>query len=168
MRFLPFSFFSLAVLILGGNGVVLAAARGEDLKWDAMDLGPFQSGTYKVGGQITAKGIAIKVGTSEEPATVLFDTELLRWSAAWTGGFINFPRARGGLEGQISMDGRMMFSTGYAPGWARAGEIGDDPRDRHQGHLPADVAKWRGLILDGNQVTLTYTVGNVAVQEVPG
>src|SRR3954465_2050300 len=125
MRFLPVRFLSALLALCGISLVAPDRAGAEDLKWDAMDLGPFQSGTFKVGGQITAKGLAIKVGTSDKPATVLFDPEMLRWSAAWTGGFINFPRARGGLEGQISVNGRVMFSTGYAPGWGPAGEIGD-------------------------------------------
>ena len=114
-----------------------------------------------------AKGIAIKVGTAEAPATVLFDPELLRVSAAWTGGFIKFPRARGGLEGQIKPDGELKFSTPYLPGWS-AGDIGEDPRDKHQGHLPNDVAKYRGLYVNGDKVILSYTVGKTAVLEMPG
>jgi hypothetical protein len=116
------------------------------LQWDKTDLGPFHTGTFKVKEQRTVKGIAIKVGTNEAPATVLFDPELLRVSAAWTGGFLKFPRGRGGLEGQITPDGQVLFSTSYAPGWGK-GEIGEDPRPRNQGQLPADVAKWRGLYL---------------------
>ena len=141
--------------------------HAEDLKWDKTDLGPFHAGCFKINGQVTAKGIAIKVGDKEHPATVLFDPELLRMSAAWTGGFIKFPRGRGGLEGQIAADGEVKFSTPYLPGWS-TGEIGDDPRDRHQGHLPADLAKYRGLYLNGDKVILSYTVGKTAVLELPG
>ena len=102
------------------------------IPWDTMDLGPFHSATFKIpqrDNQVTAKGIAIKVGAKDSPATVLFDTELLRISAAWTGGFVEIPRGRGGLEGQIAADGEVKFSTPYLPGWS-TGEIGDDPRDR--------------------------------------
>ncbi len=141
--------------------------RAQELKWDKTDLGPFQTGCFKINGQVTAKGIAIKVGDKEHPATVLFDPELLRVSAAWTGGFIKFPRGRGGLEGQIAAGGEVKFSTSQASGWS-AGEIGDDPRDRHQGHLPAEVAKYRGLYLNDGNVILSYTVGKVAVLEMPG
>ena len=141
--------------------------HAQDLKWDKTDLGPFHTGCFKINGQVTAKGIAIKVGDKEHPATVLFDPELLRVSAAWTGGFIKFPRGRGGLEGQIGADGEVKFSTPYLPGWS-TGEIGDDPRDRHQGHLAADVAKYRGLYVHGDKVILSYTVGKTAVLEMPG
>jgi hypothetical protein len=137
------------------------------LQWDKTDLGPFHTGTFKVKEQRTVKGIAIKVGTNEAPATVLFDPELLRVSAAWTGGFLKFPRGRGGLEGQITPDGQVLFSTSYAPGWGK-GEIGEDPRPRNQGQLPADVAKWRGLYLYGDKVLLRYTVGATPVLELPG
>lgn len=136
------------------------------IKWDTMDLGPFHSGTFKVKDQPTAKGIAIKVGGKEAPATVLFDTELLRVSAAWTGGFITFPRARGGLEGQIAPAGEVQFSTGYAPGWAVGDKLGEDTREKHQGHLAADAAKWRGLYVHGDQVVLSYNVGKSNVLEL--
>ena len=135
--------------------------RAQELKWDATDLGPFHTGCFKINGQVTAKGIAIKVGDN---STVLFDPELLRVSAAWTGGFIKFPRGRGGLEGQISAAGEVKFSTPYLPGWS-TGEIGDDPRDKHQGHLPAGVAKYRGLYDNGDKVVLSYT--NRPVQSLP-
>ena len=146
---------------------LVSPVGAQELKWDKADLGPFHTGCFKINGQVTAKGIAIKVGDKEHPATVLFDPELLRVSAAWTGGFIKFPRGRGGLEGQIGAAGEVKFSTPYLPGWS-AGEIGDDPRDRHQGHLPAEVAKYRGLYVNGENVILSYTVGKTAVLEMPG
>ena len=117
----------------------LALPLHAGIPWDQTDLGPFHTGCFKVNGQVTAKGIAIKVGDKDKPATVLFDPELLRVSAAWTGGFVKFPGGRGGLEGQIAPGGKVEFSTPYLPGWS-AGEIGDDPRDKHQGHLASDVA----------------------------
>ena len=138
-----------------------------EIKWDKMDVGPFQTGTFKVKDQIIAKGIAIKVGHGGDEATLLFDPELMRMSAGWTGGFITFPRGRGGLEGPIAPAGTIKFSTAYAPGWSK-GEIGEDPRDGHQGHLPVDSAKWIGLYLHGENVVLRYTVGRAAVLEVPG
>ena len=150
-----------------------AAVSAQEIQWDKTDLGPFQSGCFKLhslgdnrqpGDQVTAKGVAIAVGTKDAPATILFDTELLRVSAAWTGGFVKFPRGRGGLEGQINAAGDIQFATAYAPGWGQGG----DPRERHQGHLPADVAKWRGLYVDGDKVVLSYTVGATPVLELPG
>ena len=140
------------------------------IPWDAMDLGPFHSATFKIpqrGNQITAKGIAIKVGSKDSSATVLFDTELLRVSAAWTGGFIDFPRGRGGLEGQTTPAGQLAFSTDYAPGWT-IGPMVADSRNLHQGHLPNTVAKYRGLFVNGAEVVLSYTVGKAVVLDLPG
>ncbi len=136
-------------------------------RWDQMDLGPFHSGTFHVDKEATAKGIAIKVGTPDDKATVLFDTELLRVSAAWTGGFVKIPAGRGGLEGQLTPAGDVKFKTTYATGWAK-GDIINDPRDKHQGHLSADQAKWRGLYLNGDKVILSYSVGLGGVLELDG
>ena len=138
------------------------------IPWDAMDLGPFHSATFKIpqrDNHVVAKGIAIKVGSKDSPATVLFDTELLRVSAGWTGGFIEIPRGRGGLEGQTIPSGELAFGTGYAPGWV-VGPMVDDPRDLHQGHLPNKEAKYRGLFLNGAEVVLNYSVGQAIVMEL--
>src|SRR3954470_7207330 len=98
------------------------AVSAQEIPWDKTDLGPFQSGCFKLrtlgdngqpGDQVIAKGIAIAVGSKDAPATILFDTELLRVSAAWTGGFVKFPRGRGGLEGQIGSAGEIQFATAY-------------------------------------------------------
>jgi hypothetical protein len=138
------------------------------IPWDASDLGPFHSGCFKfkIGGgdQVTAKGVAIKVG-KESGVTVLFDTELLRWTAAWTGGFIQFPPGRGGLEGQIKPAGEIAFTTSQVPGW---GGSATDPRPNHQGNLDAKMSKWRGLYLNGDSVVLSYTIGATPVLEAPG
>ncbi|MGV3533088.1 MAG: DUF6797 domain-containing protein, partial [Chthoniobacteraceae bacterium] len=132
-----------------------------------MDLGAFHTGTFKVADQLVTKGIAIKVGGGDRQATVLFDPELLRVGAAWTGGFLEFPRGRGGLEGQISPVGEVAYRTSYAPGWS-IGAIGNDPRERHQGNLPASQGKWQGLYLNGDKVILSYQVAGTDVLELPG
>lgn len=147
-----------------------AQNKKPSIPWDAMDLGPFHTATFKIAqqeNQVTAKGIAIKVGTPDSPATILFDPELMRVSAAWTGGFVEIPRGRGGLEGQTGIAGELAFGTNYAPGWV-IGAMTEDPRDRHQGRLPDMVAKYRGLMLNGAQVVLNYSVGRAMVLELPG
>jgi hypothetical protein len=159
---------AIALLGAGASSPLFAQTKpSPEIKWDAMDLGSFHSGTFKVAEQIVAKGIAIKLGTAAAPATILFDPELLRVSAAWTGGFIRFPRGRGGLEGQISLEGTIAFSSAYAPGWA-SGEIGADPRDNHQGHLPAAAGRWKGLFTHGDRVILRYLAGTAEILELPG
>ena len=134
------------------------------IKWDSMDLGQFSSGCYKVGNSTSFKGVAVAVGTHEAPATMLFDTELLRFHAAWEGGLAKFPRGRGGLEGAIGADGDVMFSAGWAIGGGA--EIKDDPRERHQGLLPG--AHWRGIYVNGDKTVLSYAIGKQSILEVPG
>jgi hypothetical protein len=142
------------------------AQKPATLPWDATDLGSFHSGCFKfkiaAADQVTAKGIAIKAGPE---ATVLFDSELLRVTAGWTGGFITFPRGRGGLEGTIKPAGELAFTNAQVPGWA-VGEIGEDPRPDHQGNVPG--LKWRGLYTNGEAVVLSYEALGAKVLEVPG
>jgi hypothetical protein len=141
------------------------------IPWDSMDLGPFHTATFrlsKLGDQTVAKGIAIKVGEKDAPAAMLFDPELMRVAAAWSGGFVQIPRGRGGLEGQTGAAGEIAFGSAYAPGWVLGAEIGDDPRPRHQGRLPSEAAKYRGLRLNGDRVVLEYTVGHTTILELPG
>ena len=134
------------------------------IKWDDMDLGPFFSGCYAVGESTSFKGIAVAVGTKDAPATMLFDTELLRFHAAWEGGLARFPQKRGGLEGHLVADGEVKVSAGWANGWGT--EIKEDPRAQHQGNLPG--TKWRGIYLHGNSTVLSYSIGRQAILEVPG
>src|SRR5205085_1326764 len=52
------------------------------------------------------------------------------------------------------------------PGWAKPGtDDFKDPRPEPYGPLPRDWARFKGLYLSGNQVVLSYTVGDCLVQE---
>ena len=138
-------------------------------KFAATDYGSYYTGTVKAGkGNTTAKGLVIKVGTKEKPANVLFDTELMRYSAGWTGGWLMLARGRDGLEGQPAVEGDERFATKQnTPGWARDGEF-KDPRKTPLGPLPREWAKYKGLYLHGEKVVLSYSVGGVDVLELPG
>jgi glucose/arabinose dehydrogenase len=167
-RLLPLVLFTLLLPAVAEAQNPNSTPPNPAIPWDASDLGPFHSGCFKfkIGSsdQVTAKGVAIKVDKAAG-ATVLFDTELLRWTAAWTGGFIQFPRGRGGLEGPIKPAGDLAFSTGQVPGW---GGGATDPRQDHQGNLDSKAAKWRGLYVSGDSVVLSYTIGATPVLELPG
>ena len=133
------------------------------IKWDDMDLGPFFSGTYKLKDSTAYKGIAVAVGTKEAPATMVFDTELLRFQAAWEGGLALFPRGRGGLEGNIKNDGIVNLSTKWTLGCGA--EVKDDPRPNHQGNAPG--GKWMGVHVNNGRCVLQYAVGKQVVLEAP-
>jgi hypothetical protein len=161
---------NLRSILAAAFAILAAPALAQNqaaLPWNATDLGSFHSGCMKVKfygeEQVVAKGIAIKVGEG----SVLFDPELMRWSAAWSGGFIEFPRGRGGLEGTIKPVGEGHFGTTPALGWS-AGEIAPDPRPGGQGNLPKEAVKWRGLFTHGEKVVLAYDVAKASVFEVPG
>jgi cytochrome c551/c552 len=142
--------------------------------WDEMDYGPYFSMTVEAPtpkGNITQKGLVIQL---DEDARVLFDTDLLRYSAGWTGGVINWKSViyDGSHNSHPSIVGRQIFANPLAPGWANAeGSLVDDRfvgRDgRRFGPLAHEHARWKGLYLHGDQVVLNYTVGGVDVLELP-
>ncbi|MBX3731556.1 MAG: hypothetical protein KF791_03065 [Verrucomicrobiae bacterium] len=119
-------------------------------------------------GNTAMKGIAIRVGND---ATLLFDTDLCRMAAGWTGGFIT---SRGvafdGAHGHHpEMEGNQVFGVGNGPGVAGPDGSFADRRSEPFGPMDAAVAKWRGLSVHGDHVLLKYTVaGGTRVAEQPG
>ena len=113
------------------------------------------------------KGIAVTVG-SEKNAFVCYDTDLLRFSLAWTGEFMEF----GNTLSQIAwppppqVKGTAAFGTKSAPGWAHQGTF-NDPRPHQQGALPKAWAHYLGLYENGDQVVLKYSVNGTEVLETP-
>ncbi|MHB1307744.1 MAG: DUF6797 domain-containing protein [Limisphaerales bacterium] len=143
--------------------------------WRDMDYGPFLSASIEspgFGTNIAFKGIAIPLGRTvagEPHEAVVFDTDLLRYSSAWTGNFV-------ALKGVVfdgehwaypRIDGVQVFGIPPRPGWAREGSF-EDPRPFIYGPLPRDWARWQGLYLHGERVVLSYKVGTTEVLELPG
>lgn len=143
--------------------------------WEDMDYGPFLTASIEAASprtNIAYKGLAIPVGRAVGSArgeAVLFDTDLLRYAAGWTGDFV-------ALKGVVydgehwawpRIAGVQSFGNPVQPGWCRAGSF-TDPREHPYGPLPRDWAKWRGLYVHGEQVVLSYSVGGTPVLELPG
>ncbi|MBK9139887.1 MAG: hypothetical protein IPM17_14150, partial [Verrucomicrobia bacterium] len=142
--------------------------------WLDMDYGPFLTASIEAPApatNIAYKGIAIRLcdqaGREAEQA-VVFDTDLLRYAAGWTGGFV-------ALKGVVfdgehwaypRIGGRQVFGNPMGPGWARDGRF-DDPRAFPYGPLPRDWAHWQGLYLHGPRVVLKYSVGDAQIRELP-
>ena len=143
----------------GGRGGVPAPS----VEYNQMDHGPFVSTTLATD-PVTEKAIVVKVGTD---TAVAFDTDLLRVSAAWTGGFLTWYAARDGLQNWPSPVGTPVFSTGKAPGWTRTGSF-TDPRSYPVGPLPKTWGHYKGLYLTGDQTVFSYTVGSTQILESPG
>lgn len=127
---------------------------------------PFQRAAIRAdfpAGNLANKGIAIRLGTN----SVLFDTDLLRMAAGWTGGFMT---TRGvsfdGAHGQHpAIQGGQIFGLRNQPGWADAKGSFADPRKEPFGPLPAKWCRWDGLYVHGMEVVLSYTVHGTKVQE---
>lgn len=96
---------------------------------------------------------------------IIFDTELLKYSAAWINGFVRLQgTAFDATHGtHPSIQGDQVWGSGYLPGWLMNDHNFSDPRPEHLGHLPKDWAHYKGLYRhqDGNIVH--YTVQKVSV-----
>jgi hypothetical protein len=141
-------------------------------RWAEMDFGPFFTSTLGIPTDRTnfaMKGISIRLAVPNAPSTtgaVCFDTELLRISAAWTGGFVKIYPAREGLAQAPDTAGTLVAATRVLPGWIRKGQpVDTDPRPDKLGPLPAEYGRYKGLYLNGNRVILSYEVTGVGVLE---
>lgn len=115
---------------------------------------------------IAMKGLAIRVGND---SAMLFDTDLLRMAAGWTGGYIN---TRGvvfdGSHGQHpAIVGTQSFGTAQIPGVAGADGQFVDKRPEPFGPISSEIARWDGLYVNGMDVLLAYTVRGTQVHEQP-
>ncbi len=174
-----------ATALLGLTAATAFAAN----KWEEMDYGRFLSHTFNnVEGKntlqtnqgcATNKGIAIKLG-KEGDAAMLFDTDLLRMSGGWTGGFVKLKGVvfdgGHGPNPQPAEKANIVFQTNPGPGWSK-GEAFKDPRKLPTGPgaanvpfgpLPREWAKYKGLYRSGDQTVLAYTVGTAQLLEAPG
>ena len=158
--------------------------------FEKMDYGPFLSATFIVPAKQTSdrvkdtvyRGVVVPFELPDKTkATVLFDTELLRYSSVWTGGFIKY-------EGIIfnqqhganpSPDGKVLWSTKASPSWARGGDLKDprtknkDPRSNTKvaevpyGPLPRDWGRYKGIYRHEDGTVFEYTVGASKVLDMP-
>ncbi len=138
-----------------------------------MDYGPFLCTTLEAPqppGNFAYKAIIIPL-KPDRSMNVAFDTDLLRWSAGWEGGFIDWKCVAfdGSHEVHPSLVGHQVFGNAMTAGWARPGTSDfADPRVRPYGPLPREWAHWKGLYLYFGSVMLSYTVGDTEVLEMPG
>ena len=156
--------------------------QGGSTKWDAMEVGPFLTSGF-AGPHPACKNISIKVGKTN---AVAFDTELLRMTMGWTGGFLKLPKLRGGIEGFPKPEGTPVFWTPTAAGWSKGDDFSDPrptftrfdykmndakyaafPKEVVYGHLPNEWGHYKGVYLDGDRTILSYTVGKRSVLETP-
>lgn len=137
--------------------------------WRDMDYGPFLSTAVAANADnLTYKGITIPLTPELTSGAVVFDTDLLRYSAGWIDGLIDFADVEfnGWHQSYPSIEGKLLWENRVGPGWAKDGSF-EDTRSVPFGPLPRDWAHWKGLYLHGNNVILSYTVGKRTVLETP-
>ncbi len=138
-------------------------------RWRDMDYGPYLSTAVKAtSDNITYKGIIIPLTPDLTGGAVVFDTDLLRYSAGWIDGLIDFADVEynGWHQSYPSIEGKLLWENPVGPGWGKDDSF-DDTRTVPFGPLPRDWAHWKGLYLHGNTVVLSYTVGTRMVLESP-
>ncbi|MDG2212668.1 MAG: hypothetical protein P8M70_02465 [Verrucomicrobiota bacterium] len=116
---------------------------------------------------VANKGMAIVVGRE---SFMCFDTDLLRWSAGWTGDYLTEDGVsfKGNHGASPRVAGDQKFGSSVLAGWADSKGSFADPRNEPFGPLPETQAKWRGCYVADDHVVLSYTVGKTQIQEEPG
>ena len=156
------------------------STRRDEQPWLHMDYGPVISASTTVrepedpradkspGDNVSYKSHAIMLA-DERRAGVVFDTELLRMAAAWNGPqYVLTGTVYDWKHGPHPyLDGKPVFETPVAPGWARDGSFAD-PRPEGFGPLPKEWAKYKGRYMFDDKVVLSYTVGETDVLEMAG
>lgn len=162
----PFLFLIIFIANLG----VAGEAVKKKPRCEEMDYGPFLTATWGEGkDNFTPKGVAVRL--SRDPlAHVIFDTELLRISAAWTGDFTDFHGLAfiggWGIARGPNVKGSVQFATRPGPGWADANGSFKDTRKSPDGPLPKDQGQYHGLYLHGDKVIFSYRVGDCEILEM--
>ncbi len=137
--------------------------------WRDMDYGPYLSTAVAANANNTTyKGLVIPLTPDLTGGAVAFDTDLLRYSAGWIDGLIDFVDVpyNGWHQRFPAIEGKLLWENPVEPGWAKDGSF-EDTRAVPFGPLPKDWARWEGLYLHGNRVVLSYTVGTRSVLETP-
>ena len=102
---------------------------------------------------------------------MIFDSELLRFSAAWTYGFVKLRgTAYDGSHGSYpEISGSQIFGNSAIPAWIPAGEkLAFDPRKQQAGPLPAEWGRYKGMYLSGKQNLLYYRLSHSDIYDLPG
>src|SRR5262245_39010317 len=141
------AFIGVAALAADSEpGPVPTAPRREAMEYGSMltyTVGLKQT-TGKTNANIALKGVCLRLGSSNE-ASVCFDTDLLRYYAGWTGGFLDLSKThlttyKGSWHAEVQGD--VKFSTAPGPGWTT--DSFDDPRPIAAGPLPREWGQFKG------------------------
>lgn len=156
--------------------------------WRDMNYGPWMFNTLEVGrdgSNIAYKGIAVRLdpgpgGVSRGNRWMLFDHDTMRVAAAWshvegeTTRFIDWNGIHfdGRHQAHPHVVGAVQFTNPTGPGWANpdTGSFEDDQRilgrdGKRYGPLPREWAKYKGASHLGSDLIVSYSVGDMQVEE---
>lgn len=196
--FKPFIAITLSASLLIAGGVFLGQCAGsksviKENDFESLDLGPFVEKEFPyiptsmdasgLGGpfpssNISARTLALKL---QDSSYVCFDTDLLRWTVAWTGDFLPMY-----LMPQISyrdyynkgnkmavIAGKPKLATGLYPGWSIGKPVFEDIREGAKtqdipvwGPVPTSLGRWNGVYVYDNQAVLSYRIGKTEIREI--
>lgn len=148
---------------------------------------PFITTSLLVGGKgalnpkknAVSRCLALNLG---DDSYVCFDTNMLRWAAAWTGDFVPLDGvSQVSYSDFISRNKNMPYLTdvpdlvtGLYPGWNVNSPQFTDPRppsphssEPSWGPLPQEIGRWNGIYLTTEGPVLSYTVGSSDIYEKP-
>lgn len=167
---------------LGCSGSAFAQENLSGKPWIDMNYGPYLSASVQTHkDNIAYKGIVIRLdagqgGVSFGHQFVVFDTDTMRYAAAWSGkGPINWKSiVYDGSHGtHPEIVGQRIYTNPVGPGWGHPddGRFTDERLrghdDKPYGPLDQSWAKWRGLYIHGDQVLLSYQVGDARILDLP-
>ncbi|MFT5128904.1 MAG: hypothetical protein ACI8W8_002523 [Rhodothermales bacterium] len=157
--------------------LLLAVSAIAQQPWERMQFGPFLQSSvtmpWSTDGEeldgITLKGTSVKLAHG---ASICFDSDLMRYSAGWSDGWLTLMGTpfdgthRPPERSRPAVKGNVIFGASPLPGWSLDGTF-HDPRIEPYGPLPAEIAKYGGLYVQGDRVTFAYTVANCPVLDSP-
>ena len=112
---------------------------------------------------VANKGMAIIAG---HEAFMCFDTDLLRWSAGWTGNYLTEDGVSfRGNHGRPRVAGDQNLAAARWPPGGCSGQLCRSAQGTF-GLLPGR-SQWRGCYVADDTVVLSYTVGDVQFLEQP-
>jgi glucose/arabinose dehydrogenase len=165
----------LGLVALWVSGVALGAPTpGERMDYGPVLASSLRAAPAKAGEKrvvLAYKGLNIKLG---DGAAVCFDTELMRYAAGWTGGWLDLKKTHMTTsKGEVcpAIGGKVAFTTAMGPGVSYHGSLADprtNPNFPHRGPLPKEQAHYSGMYLDGDRVAIAYMAGGGKVLETPG
>lgn len=131
----------------GGHWGSIPESAWADDRRNHCDQGTLQAWPLRLGDRVIPRAVSVRLGDSGELAAC-FDPDTLQVEAIWTGGFLEFAKARHG------------FLTPASP----AGERGPRPA---QAELPAGPRIYHGFYRHGPRTIFCYSIAGVRYLDAP-